>query len=97
MLSWPVFFIIPASPKPLTYHLLYCFIYYLTGPHATLAGSNLAGVNPSDLGPLESHICYGAVRSRNVIKPIYYIDGIVSFCLIDLGALTQFIDKTFLQ
>ena len=81
-----------ASPKPLTYYLPYFFIHYLTKPHATLVS-----FNPADLGPLKSHTYYRAVRLGNIIKPICYIGGILSFYLIDLGASTQFINKTFLQ
>ena len=83
----PVFSTIPASPKPLTHYLLCLFIHYLTGPHATLAGFDSTAVTPLDLGPLESHTCYGAVHLGNIIKPIYYIGGILFFYLIDSGAL----------
>ena len=97
ILSWPVFSTILTNPKPLTHYLLYLFIHYLIGPPATLAGFNFAAVTPSNPGPLESHTYYGAVRSGNVVKPVYYIGGILFFYLIDLGASTQFINKTFLQ
>ena len=91
IISRPVSSTILVSPKPLTHYLLYFFIHYLTGPHTTLASSNIA--NP---GPLESHIYHRAVRSGNVVKPVCYIGGILSFCLINSGASTQFINKTFL-
>ena len=89
ILSWPMSSTILTNPKPLTYHLPYLFIHYLTGPHTTLIS-----LNPTDPGPLESHTYHKTVRSRNVVKPTYYIGGILSFYLIDLGTSTQFINKT---
>ena len=83
IISRPIFSTIPANPKPLTHYLLYFFIHYLTGPYATLASSD-----PADPGSLESHTYYGAVYSGNVVKPAYYISGILSFYLIDSGTLT---------
>ena len=40
------------------------------------------------IGPLESHTYHGAVRSGNIVKPSYYISGILIFYLINLGAST---------
>ena len=68
------------------YYLPYFFIHYLIGLYTTLVGFNLTGIYPSELNPLESHTYYKAMRSGNIIKPIYYIGGISSFYLIDLGA-----------
>ena len=87
MISRPVFFTILASFKPLTHYLLYFFIHCLIELLTTLANFDSAAITPSDLGPLESHIYYGIVRSGIIVKPIYYIGGILSFYLIDSGAL----------
>ena len=79
---------IPTNPKPLTHHLLYLFIHCLTRPHTTLAGFNPTAITSSDPSPLESHIYYKTVRLGNIVKPVYYIGRILSFYLIDSGALT---------
>ena len=63
------------------YYLPYLFIHYLIKSYTTFIS-----FNPTNLKPLESHTYYKAVRLRNVIKPVYYIGGILSFCLIDSGA-----------
>ena len=79
IISRPIFSTILANPKLLIYYLPYFFIHCLTGPYTTFVGFNPMAVTPSDPGPLKSHTYYGVICLGNVIKPVYYISGILSF------------------